>query len=426
MSEQPTKFDTAYEWQAVLLLFLGFGLVGLDRWIIGPLFPAMMKDLGFGYQDLGNAAGTLALCWGASSMIMGNLSDRFGRRRIILPALLIFSAMSGVTGLIATIPALLITRGAMGATEGAFLSTSVALTAEASHPKRLGLNQGLQLSSFSLIGLAMGPIIATQLLGVVPSWRWVFVIVALPGFILAFFFYRVIREPSHLRSAETRAARAPLPWQQAIKNRNVILAMVGLLCGMSCIFVLSSMIPSYLVDYVRLSSQQMGFVMSGLGFGGFIGGIMLPAASDYLGRRASAVMGFLIAAVSLYLFTRIGAEPVWLFVFLFGAAFFGSGVLSLLTGPVATEAVPMGLKATAIGIVSGTGEFFGGGIGPMIAGHVAETYGIGKVPLVSLVGLCLGVVVSLFIRETAPRRARGASSWPATPRAIERADSPGG
>jgi MFS family permease len=409
MSE-PTKFDTSYEWKAVLLLFLGFGLVGLDRWIIGPLFPAMMKDLGFGYQDLGNAVGALALCWGAFSMIMGNLSDRFGRRKILIPALLIFSAMSGVTGLIMTVPALLIIRGLMGATEGAFLSTSVALTGEASHPSRLGLNQGVQLSSFALLGLGLGPIVATQLLGVVGSWRWVFVIVALPGFLLAWFLYRTIREPAHLRSAEARAAQPRMSWKLVIKARNIQLSMAALLCGMSCIFVLGAMIPNYLVDYLRLSPQQMGFVMSGLGFGGFLGGIAVPALSDFIGRRSASAIGFFLAAVLLYLFTRTGAEPGILFVYLFGVSFFGSGVLSLLTGPIATEAVPAGLTSSAIGLVSGTGEIFGGGIGPVLAGYVAEHHGIEKVPLVSLIGLCLGVVVSLLIRETAPRRVRAAAA----------------
>jgi len=46
------RWDTSYEWKVVTLLGLGFGLVGLDRWIIAPLFPAMMKDLGLGYQQL--------------------------------------------------------------------------------------------------------------------------------------------------------------------------------------------------------------------------------------------------------------------------------------------------------------------------------------------------------------------------------------
>ncbi len=46
-------FDKNYEWKAVTLLTLGFGLVGLDRWIISPLLPAIVKDLNLNYQDAG-------------------------------------------------------------------------------------------------------------------------------------------------------------------------------------------------------------------------------------------------------------------------------------------------------------------------------------------------------------------------------------
>ncbi len=405
MSE-PENFDTAYEWRAVLLLFLGFGLVGLDRWIIAPLFPTMMRDLKLTYQDLGYAVGALALCWGTFSTLMGNLSDRVGRRRILIPALLLFSSLAGVTGMVTGVTMLVAIRGVMGATEGAFLSTSVALTGEASHPKRRGLNQGIQLSSFSLFGLAFGPIIATQLLTVVPSWRWVFVAVSVPGFILAVFLYRVIREPPHLRRAADRIpAPPPPPWIDILRSRNVVLSMLGMICGMSCIFVLGAFVPNYLVDYLHMSRVQMGFVTSGLGFGGFLGGIVMPALSDLIGRRSAAIVCFAAAAVLLYCLIHTGDEPFMLFVLLSGVAFFGSAVLSLLTGPVATEAVPTQLTSSAIGLVSGTGEIFGGGIGPVAAGYIAQHHGIQNVMLFSLAGLLLGVLVSAALVETAPRRA---------------------
>jgi MFS family permease len=404
-SEPDTAFDASYEWRAVLLLFLGFGLVGLDRWMIAPLFPTMMHDLRLTYQDLGDAVGALALCWGAFSTLMGNLSDRVGRRRILIPALLVFSAMAGVTGMVVGATMLVATRGVMGATEGAFLSTSVALTGEASHPKRRGLNQGIQLSGFSLFGLALGPIIATQLLGVVPSWRWVFFIVSIPGFVLALSLYRVIREPPHLRLSGEPTPRAPsLPWTCILRSRNVVLSMIGMLCGMSCIFVLGAFIPNYLVDYLHIDRLQMGFVTSGLGFGGFIGGIVMPGLSDHIGRKAAAILCFAGAAAMLYGFVRTGVEPLVLFAFLSGVSFFGSGVLSLLTGPVATEAVPQQLASSAIGIASGAGEIFGGGIGPVAGGYIAQHFGIQNVVLLSLGGLVLGIVVSALLVETAPRR----------------------
>ncbi len=74
-----------YEWKAVTLLSLGFGLLGLDRWIIVPLFPFIMKDLKLGYHDLGNLVAVLGICWGASSIILGAASDKIGRRKILIP-----------------------------------------------------------------------------------------------------------------------------------------------------------------------------------------------------------------------------------------------------------------------------------------------------------------------------------------------------
>ena len=65
--------------------------------------------------------------------------------------------------------------------EGAFCPTSFAATAVAAKPSRRGMLQGLQQSGFALFGLGLGPIIATQLMLVLPSWREVFWVVAIPG-----------------------------------------------------------------------------------------------------------------------------------------------------------------------------------------------------------------------------------------------------
>jgi MFS family permease len=238
----------------------------LDRWIVAPLFPAMMRDLHFTYADLGNAIGTLGFAWGIFSILLGNISDRFGRRVVLLPALLAFSLMAGLSGAVTGIAALLAIRAIMGATEGAYLASSVAAVADASLPSRRGRNQGMMLSTFPLFGMALAPIIATQLLGLVPSWRWVFVLVALPGLVLAIIMWRVIREPRQLGIPESRERTR---WADVLRSRNVLLAMLSLVCAMSCIFVLASMTPNYLQDYMKLPAQQMGFVMAGLGLGGF-------------------------------------------------------------------------------------------------------------------------------------------------------------
>lgn len=394
--------DGSYEWKAVTLLSLGFGLVGLDRWIIAPLFPFMMKDLHVGYQDLGNLIAVLGLCWGISAIITGAASDRIGRRKILIPAIILFSLLSGLSGLATGLVSLLLIRSVMGVTEGSFCPASVAATHDASPAGRRGLNQGLQLSAFALFGLGFGPIIATQLLRVVPSWRWVFVLVAVPGLLIALLLHLVIREPEHVTQRTT--ASEEHNWGMVIRSRNVVLAMLALLCAMTGVFVLGAMMPNYLLDYLHLAPQQMGFVMSAIGFGGFFGQFGVAGASDLLGRRVAAVLSFVLACAFLTAFIATGAQPLRLFALLFLLAFCCFGLLALLTGPVATEAVPLSLISSSVGVVSGTGEIFGGGVAPSLAGYIAAHFGIQHTLQLALAGLAAGIVVSLFLKETAPRK----------------------
>ena len=392
-------WDTSYEWKAVTLLTLGFGLVGLDRWMIAPLFPSMMKDLQLNYQDLGNIVGALGLAWGIFAVVAGGLSDRVGRRRVLIPALVGFSLLSGFSGMTSGLASLIVIRALMGMTEGSFCPTSFATTNDASKPSRRGFNLGLQQSTFPLFGLALGPIVATQLLGVT-SWRWIFVLVAIPGLILAVLIARTIREPASASSA--REQRAPL--SELLKHRNVPLGMLALFCAMSGIFTISAMIPNYLVDYLKLSTAQMGFVTSAIGFGGFAGQLALPGLSDIVGRKLIAVLGFIVGALFLYAFMQTGTSPGTLFVLLFVACFCCFGLLGLITGPIAAEAAPRGLVSSTAGIIIGSGEIFGGGVAPSLAGAVAQHFGLQHTLTMALTGLSIGIVVCLFLRETAPRK----------------------
>ena len=187
-------WGTAYKWRVVVLLSLSFGVVGLDRWILGPLFPAIMADLKLSYSQLGTLVGGLGLAWGVFAILIGNLSDKVGRRKVLLPAIVVLSGLSGAAGLATGFTMLLAARLTMGAAEGAFLPASVAATAEASRPSRRGLNQGLQLGAFALFGFGIAPIVATQLLQLLPSWCEVIMIFAIPGFLFAYLLHRVLRD----------------------------------------------------------------------------------------------------------------------------------------------------------------------------------------------------------------------------------------
>jgi MFS family permease len=405
MNHNDNKWDARYEWKAVAMLALGFGLVGLDRFIILPLFPVMMPDLGLNYQDLGNISAVLAIAWGISSIFMGRLSDRIGRRKVLIPAVLLFSLLAGVSGLAGGVGMLLLIRAVMGISEGAFTPTAIAATSEASHPSRIGMNIGIQQAFFPILGLGVAPIIATQLLLVLPSWRWVFLIVSLPGFVLAWFLYRYLKETRAPQAVAAEDAQNG-NWLAALRYRNVPLNIIGMFCMLTSLFVVSVMMPNYLTDYLKLSVQQMGFVMSAIGLGGFLGQLIMPALSDRIGRKTVVIISFLATGLSLWLMIHTGAEPVKLFMLLFLTTFFNFSMICMTVGPLTSESVPRALTSTATGLVVGIGEIFGGGVAPAIAGFIAQNHGIENTLYLALGGVGLGLVVALALKETASGRQR--------------------
>ena len=222
--------DKTYEWKATLILSLAFGLVGLDRFILPSLFFGHIDvDLGLNEGHLGQIVGVLAVAWGISAVLFGGLSDRLGRRNVLVPAVIFFSLMSWASGAVTGLVSLLLVRALMGVAEGAVAPTGVAAVVEASHPNRRGINNGFFQCAIALFGLAIAPIMATQLLQYM-SWRWVFLIAGIPGLIVALFLWKIIREPHQLATSVAESAAAPKPPLASIfRHRNIVVSMLSLM-----------------------------------------------------------------------------------------------------------------------------------------------------------------------------------------------------
>ena len=415
----PHQWDTNYEWKAVALLAIGFGLVGIDRFMILPLFPVMAKDLHLDYQDLGNITGILAVAWGVSALFMGNLSDRFGHRKIVIPAIIVFSLLAGFSGFAASAAALMMIRALMGFAEGAYTPASIVATLDASKPTRQGLNIGIQQAALPLLGLGFAPILVTQLLKVV-EWHWIFALVSIPGLIVAYLLFRLLRNTTPTVAALHTATHDTTEhkWTDIFRYRNIPLNMLGMLCWLTALVVLSALFPNYLVDYLHLSLEQMGFILSAIGFGGTLGTLIMPALSDRLGRKPVMIISVLGAAAGLVMLMRTGADPYRLFAYLLVVLFFVFSMICLTVGPLSAESVPAKLMSTASGIVIGTGEIFGGGAAPAIAGYVAKHFGIQYILHLALGALVIGFCVVLALRETAPISLRKKEMKEAAPSTI--------
>jgi predicted MFS family arabinose efflux permease len=390
-----------HEDKAVIVLALGFGLVGFDRFLISTMYPVIAKDLHLGYGDIGTITGALALAWGVSALFMGNLSDRIGRRRVLVGALIVFSLLIGASGLAAGLAGLVLVRLVMGFADGAFTPASISATIEASPPQRHGRNIGIQQMMMTLCGLGIAPLMVGALLHLI-DWRWIFSIFVIPGLLIAWQTARIIPDKPTKTAEEPRHLLTD--WKTVLGYSNIRVQMLLMLCWLTCLVTTSAFMPNYLLDHLHMSFIQMGTVMSAIGFGATAGTLLLPWLSDRIGRKPVMLLSALGTAVMLVVLANLGATVVWLFAALFMVHFFNNAAITLTVGPLCSETVPPALMATATGVVIAVGEILGGGLSPVIAGQFAERFGIGHLLWLPIGAIAIGFVLCLFLKETHPIR----------------------
>ena len=389
------------DYRTIVLLTLGFGLVGFDRFMILPMLPVLGRDLHLDYQAAGLITGVLSIAWGLSSIFMGNLSDRFGPRKMAVWSMFAFSILVGVSGLATGLGSLLLLRAFIGLLEGAFAPAAMVSNFESSAPSRIGRNVGIMQAALPFFGLAVAPIVVTQLLTVV-NWHYVFALLSLPGLVVAYLLWGALRHverPSADREAR-RSQGTVARWREAFGFGNVRVTSFCICCWMSCLIVMSALMPGYLIDYMHLDLPQMGFVLSATGFGATLGGLVMPALSDSLGRKPVALIDAVGTGLFVALLMETGPDPTLLFATMFGTSFFLYNLLGMTISTMTAESVPDHVRTTAAGVVIGIGEIFGSGVVPIVAGVVAQRFGIQYILFIALGAVILGIFGLLAFKET--------------------------
>jgi predicted MFS family arabinose efflux permease len=391
---------TAREIKGVLILSLGFGLVGIDRFLISTMYPTIARDLHLSYGDIGKITGALAFAWGLAALLMGNVADRIGQRRVLVASLIAFSLLIGLSGLATGLAGLIAVRLMMGFADGAFTPASIAATIKLSPAKRHGRNVGFQQTMLVLFGLGLSPLLVGALLMRGVDWRYIFSIFLVPGLLVAWLTRRWIGDGALVG----RPRRAGIDdWLSVARYRNIRLLMPGMFCWLTCLITTSAFLPSYFLSHLELDSGSMGRVMSAIGFGAMTGTIVLSALSDRIGRRPVMLISSTGALVGLVLLGLIGPHAPALFACLFAIHFFNNALIALTVGPIAAESVPPALMTTASGLIIAAGELLGGGLAPMIGGEVAERFGIEHILRLPIAMMAVGIVLSACLRETRDR-----------------------
>jgi len=398
------RSSNGYQIVLVALLSLNFGIVFFDRNALNFLMPFVQPDLHLSNTQVGLLASSLSLTWAVAAFGMGRLSDRLGRRKLLLVgATLIFSLCSFLSGLAQTFGFLLAARLLMGAAEGGIMPISHALVAYEVSPERRGLAQGIaQNFGSSLLGSFVAPVL---LVAFATAWGWrsAFYLAGLPGIASAILIWILIRELAPAAGHGTSGDRMRVA--DALGERNILICVLLSVLLVSYLVICWAFMPLFLTQVRGISPNAMGWLMGTLGISSMLASFVVAGLSDRIGRRpVMIVMPFVGALLPIGALYFDGA--IWMFAVIFFVGWSFNGIFPLFMATVPSESVDPRYITSALGLTMGCGEVLGGVLSPSLAGMAADRLGL-SAPLWIMFGLALAAgFVSLSLRETAPRRRR--------------------
>ncbi len=390
-----------YEQFLILILFVTWGTVFLDRMSQLYLAPYFAPEFRLNSEQIGLLASVTAIAWAISGFLFGALSDRYGRRPVLVPAIFLFSALSWMSGMVHSFSQLLAIRALLGVAEGPCWAIITAIIEECSPPSRRGRNVGIGVSAAALVGLSAAPILSTQVAARF-GWRWAFFVAGIPGIVVGSLLWKFVKEPESGTARGSGHAHAAFSeYLLILRYRNMWLSCLGSAGFMCWLFLLNVFAPLYITAVMHEPGTTAGFLLGAGGLGSFFLSFVFPALSDRIGRRPVLMMlAVMSAIVPLALQVRPLYSVPWVLAGILMLCNAGQAIASLIIVLVPAETVPPQFRASAIGLSTLAGEVIGATVAPTLGGTFAEKMGLHVPLLMSAGGMVLLFLAALGLEET--------------------------
>jgi len=376
----------------LLAICLFVFMFSLGSGIASPIIPLYSSSLGASYIQIGIIGTAYGLVYAISAVPLGKLSDKLGRKVIMLLGAALCAFAAAFYSIATTVNHIMLIRAIEGLAWAAFWPSIEALTADVSHVSAVGRTMGFSTASYGA-GFALGALMAGTLASFF-SYRYTFLFYLASSILAAFLVLATIHEPK--RALHERTPSKTTFRSNGLKHRANILADLISMVYSIVLMTILTLLPVY-AEGLGIEIFSIGVLMMMLWVARITSFLNAGRVSDKMGRKLVLTPSLAGLAIGSFL---LAVSETWLTLVL-AVIVIGLSLGALFPVSIAliSDYVSSSQRGVAMGMFE-TASAVGQTIGPAVGGVLAERFSPSYPYLFcAIASMICTLVASIFLKK---------------------------
>lgn len=379
--------------KAVLLsLFLAGFAIFSSLYCVQPMMPLFNQ-----YFSISAAHSSFPLSFSTSALAIGLLftgliSDRFGRKQIMVGALFLASFLLILSSMLSSLNLFLMVRILIGLSVSGVAAVAMTYIGEEIAQKDIGVAMGLYIAGTAIGGMG-GRLIAGVLVDFI-TWQNAILIIGLLNFMIACVFYRLLPQSQNFKAYSIRFSRFKIAFVKNLENPKLRLLFVQGFILMGCFVSIFNYMSYHLLEKpFELSQTWIGLISIA-----YLAGIYSsPRAAIWgkkIGRQKVLPIMLLLMLFGLLLMLMMNLSVMLMGLIIFTFAFFAAH--SIASSWVSVQALQYRAVGSSLYLFC---YYLGSSILGSVSGLIWENWGwIGLIGFISII-LIIGLILALTMNR---------------------------
>jgi len=391
---------TAVQRNTFVACFLGWSLDAFDFFILVFCVSALATQFQAKVSAITEAIFLTLAMRPIGAFLFGLMADRFGRRPTLMVDIIAYSVFELASAFAPSLRVFLITRALFGIAMGGEWGVGAALAFETLPVEGRGFFSGLLQE-----GYVVGYLIAASVYGTlfpIFGWRGMFVIGALPAFLVIYIRTKVDESPAWLQGRASQGAGRSL-LRDIVSHLAVFAFLVVLMFALNSLsHGTQDLYPTFLQKNLQFTPKTVGFIAIIYNLGALLGGILFGSWSERIGRRRAIVIAALLAIPVIPLWAYSHTVPM-LALGGFLMQFMVQGAWGVIPAHL-NELSPPAVRGTFPGFAYQLGNLLSARNSVIQAKLVETRYGGSYPPVLALTVLVIATLVAVVTGSGRERR----------------------